>query len=90
MGNPASGRKGGSLHRFYLIKPRPSADADKLAERLIALKPVEEVFLADGDYGFIVKVKFLYGEEPADVVDYLKTNVATGFSTVDSYYRYRK
>lgn len=90
MVNTTPSRKKGSLHRFYLIEPRPNADAGRIAEKLIALKQVEEVFLSDGDYGFIVKVRFLDGKEPPDVENYLKENVATRFGTVDSYYRYRK
>ena len=81
--------KRGKLHRFYLVEPKPNADADDLAEKLIALKPVEEVLLTDGDYGFIVKVRFTSGKEPKDVMDYINGNVSQRFGTVDSYYRYR-
>lgn len=83
-------RKKGVLHRFYLVEPKLNANADELAEKLISLKPVEEVFLADGDYGFIVKVRFLDGKEPVDVVNYLREKIAVRFGTVDSYYQYRK
>ncbi len=86
----AKAKKKGVLHRFYLIEPKPNANADQLAEKLISLKPVEEVLLADGDYGFIVKVRFLDGKEPMDVVNYLKEKIAVKFGTVDSYYQYRK
>lgn len=82
--------KRGRLHRFYLIEPKPNADADALAEKLISLKPVEEVFLADGDYGFIVKVRFIDGKEPTDVANYLKEKIALRYGVVDSYYQYRK
>ncbi len=90
MANSTPSRKRGSLHRFYLIEPKPNVDAGKLAEKLVALKHVEEVFLSDGDYGFIVKVRFLDGKEPSCVANYLKTNLAGRFGTVDSYYKYRK
>ncbi len=86
----AKTRKKGILHRFYLIEPRPNANADELAEKLISLKPVEEVFLSDGAYGFIVKVRFLNGKEPSDVVNYIRSRMASRFGTVDSYYQYRK
>ena len=78
------------MHRFYLIEPKQNADAGKLAEKLITLKHVEEVFLADGDYGFIIKVKRTNGKEMSGMINYLKQNVATRIGTVDSYYRYRK
>ena len=80
--------KKGKLHRFYLVEPKPNADADALAERLISLKPVEEVLLTDGAYGFIVKVRFTNGKEPRDVVDYIKEKISDRFGTVDSYYKY--
>ena len=60
-------KKKGKLHRFYLIEPNLHVDADKFAEGLIALKPVEEVLLSDGDYGFIVKVRLFDGKEPESV-----------------------
>jgi DNA-binding Lrp family transcriptional regulator len=88
--NTAQRKRRGSLHRFYLVEPKPNADAGRIAEKLIALKQVEEVFLSDGDYGFIVKVRFIDGKEPPNVADYLKQNVATRFGTADSYYKYRK
>ncbi len=83
-------RKRGSLHRFYLVEPKPNVNADKLAEKLIALKQVEEVLLSDGDYGYLVKVRFTDGKEPVAVVNYLKDKVAARYGVVDSYYEYRK
>ena len=72
------------------MEPKLNANADELASKLIMLKPVEEVFLSDGDYGFIVKVRFFAGEEPKDVTDYIRENMASRFGTVDSYYRYKR
>lgn len=86
----AGTRKRGSLHRFYLVEPKPNANADELAEKLIAMKPVEEVLLSDGDYGYLVKVRFINGKEPVDVVNYLKEKIAVKYGVVDSYYQYRK
>ena len=50
-------KKRGILHKFYFIEPKENVDAEKLAERLISLKPVEEVFLTDGDVMGIRGVK---------------------------------
>ncbi len=83
-------KKKGKLHRFYLIEPKLHVDADKFAEGLIALKPVEEVLLSDGDYGFIVKVRLFDGKEPESVVSYLKEKIAVRYGIVDSYYQYKK
>lgn len=86
----AKTRKKGVLHRFYLIEPKPNVNADELAEKLISLKPVEEVLVSDGDYGYLVKVRLIGGKEPVDVVNYLKEKMAVKYGVVDSYYQYRK
>ena len=78
------------MHRFYFIEPRQNADAEELAEKLISLKPVEEVFLTDGDYGFVVKTRFFKGDEPGDITKYIARNVSRRFGKVVSYYQYRK
>ena len=83
-------RKRGVLHRFYLIKPRDDANLDELAEGLISLKPVEEVSIADGDYGLIVKVRFQPGLEPQSVSDYITKKISSSYGTLDSYYQYKK
>ena len=82
--------KRGVLHKFYFIEPRENADADLLAEKLISLKPVEEVFLTDGDYGFIVKARFFKDEEPNDVTKYISSKMGGRFGKVVSYIQYKK
>ena len=83
-------RKRGVLHRFYLIEPKENADLDRLADGLISLKPVEEVLIADGNYGLVVKIRFQSGREPSNVVDYITRKIGSRFGTLDSYYQYRK
>ncbi len=83
-------KKRGVLHRFYLIEPKENADLDKLADGLISLKPVEEVLIADGNYGLVVKVRFQIGKEPSNVVDFITRKIGSRFGTLDSYYQYRK
>lgn len=82
--------KRGVLHKFYFIEPMENGDADLLAEKLISLEPVEEVFLTDGDYGFVVKARFYKGEEPENVTDYIARNMGNKFGKVVSYYQYKK
>ncbi len=84
-----SASKKGKFHRFYLVGSNPGANAESLAEKLIALEPVEEVFLSDDDCGFIVKVRFIDGKEPPDVAGYMKGRIAARYGIVDSYYRHR-
>ena len=80
----------GSLRKFYFIKPRPNANAEELAMGLIRLKLVEQVFLTEGDCGFIVKARFTKDKEPKEVVDYISRNIGTQYGKVVSHWEYRK
>lgn len=82
--------KKGILHKIFFVRPRQNADAGELAERLIKLKPVEEVFLTDGDYGFVVKARFFKGEEPKDVTRFITRNIDSKYGAVISHYQYKK
>lgn len=79
-----------AMHKFYFIKPRSNADAGKLAEKLIELKPVEQVFLTEGDCGFIVKARLMNDKEPKDVVRYISKMIGSSYGKVVSHYEYRK
>ena len=88
-GTAKTSRKG-TLHKFYFIQPKENANADQLAEALINLKLVEEVFLTDGDYGFIVKARFFNGREPKDVTEYISRKISNNYGKVVSYFQYSK
>jgi|GEM_PF-3494952 hypothetical protein len=75
--------------RFYLIEPKENSNADLFAERLMAIREVEEVFVTEGDYGFVVKTKSV-GKEPDGAFNYLSKRFGGSFGKVTSYYRYRK
>ena len=78
------------LHRFYLIRPRENVDIDELAERLISLKNVVEVLVTDGDYGFVVKTRFLEERDNHEAERYIQNNIDRKFGTVTSHYQYKK
>ena len=78
------------LHRFFFIEPRSNANADELAESLIKLPTVQEVYLTDGDYGFVVKARFLQGREPHNMAKYIASHVSPKFGHITGYYQYRK
>ncbi len=82
--------KRGLMSKFYFIKPRPSVNAGELAEKLIALEPVESVYLTEGDCGFIVKARFMNGKEPVNVTNYISRNISNKYGRVVSHYEYRK
>lgn len=79
-----------AMHRFYFIKPRPNANAEELAKKLIELKSVEQVFLTEGDCGFIIKARFLNDSEPKDVVEYISKRVGSEYGKVISHCEYVK
>ncbi len=56
-GSCSARRIGNRPYKFYFVEPAENADADSFAERLMGLKNVEEVFVTDGDYGFVVKAR---------------------------------
>ncbi len=99
MNNNKQGRNGNGarirrlskrFYKFYFVQPPMNADADHLAEQLIDIKNVEEVFVTDGDYGFIVKTRFFEGKEPDDAYNYISKRLGSNFGKVTSYYQYRK
>jgi DNA-binding Lrp family transcriptional regulator len=78
------------FYKFYFVHPPKNADADRLAEQLIGIKNVEEVFVTDGDYGFVVKARFFEGKEPDDAQNFLLKKMGGNFGKVTSYYQYKK
>ncbi len=89
--NKSSGaKKRAALHRFYFIEPRPNADAEKLALCLIELPNVQEVYITEGDCGYIVKARFMNEKEPKDIVRYISNNINQKFGKVTSFVQYTK
>ena len=84
-----SARKG-TMHRFYLIPPKEDTDAGRFAERLLSLGPVEEVYITDGDYGYIVRAHESEQDDHKDVRKCIKKQVDKKYSVVVSYYKYKK
>ena len=78
------------FYKFYFLKPKANADADLIAERLMDLSSVQEVFLTEGDYGYVVKARFFNGKEPKDVTNYIAKAVDKKFGAVMSHMEYRK
>ncbi|EQD65943.1 hypothetical protein B2A_01369 [mine drainage metagenome] len=83
-------RDGKKFYKFYLVNPKANADPDTVAEKLISFDDVEEVYVTDGDYGFIVKTRFRNGNEPKDVYGYIHKKIDNKFGEITSYYKYRK
>ena len=75
--------------KFYLLSPKSNMDADALASELLSIKPVEEVIVTEGDYGFIVKAGACKDKEPTDLMKYMaKRGIAC--QQAMSHYSYKK
>ncbi|MEM4839493.1 MAG: Lrp/AsnC ligand binding domain-containing protein, partial [Candidatus Micrarchaeaceae archaeon] len=83
-------RDGKRFYKFYLVNPKDNADPDTVAEKLISFDDVEEVYVADGDYGFLVKTRFRDGKEPKDVFGYIHNKIDAKYGEITTYYKYRK
>ncbi|MGI0100329.1 MAG: hypothetical protein ACREBH_01220 [Candidatus Micrarchaeaceae archaeon] len=79
----------GKSYKFYLVHPPEDTNASDLAEQLISIKNVEEVFVTDGDYGFLVKVKSFGMDESDGVNDYLSKKLGNSFGRITSHYQYK-
>lgn len=86
----SKGTRRGVMHKFYFIKPRYNANAAEFAERLIGLEHVDGVYLTEGDYGFIVRVRFSEDSRPKNVTEYIAKNVSKKYGELTSYFEYRK
>ncbi len=82
-------RLGNSACKFYFVKPPEDSDADHFAERLMGIKNVEEVFITDGDYGFVVRTK-AQGSRSDSTYDYLTKVIGCSFCRVTSHYQYKR
>ena len=78
------------FYKFYLVRPPSNANADHLAEQLMGIKSVEEVFVTDGDYGFVVKARFFDGKEQEDIQEYITKRLGGNYGMVTSHYQYKK
>lgn len=80
----------GTFYKFYLINPKENASIDALAEKLISFQEVEEVYVTDGDHGFLVKTRFTDGKEPKDLSRFIKKRIDSKYGEVNAYFSYRK
>jgi hypothetical protein len=68
--------------KFYIAKPRENMNIEELANDLIALKNVEEVYVTDciRDSGILVKTRF--DEKPEDLEGVLSKHLGKGYGEV--------
>ena len=68
-------------HRFHFRNPR-NLDMDKLAQRIIELRLVEDVILRDHDEGFHASVKFFGKLDPIRARAYIASNISKDYGEV--------
>ena len=74
-------KRKGKLHKLFFVGPKPNAIIDNLAERLIELRLVQEVFLEDHNSGYVAKIRFF--EEPKRSPEvYISSNISKDFGRV--------
>ena len=77
------------FYKFYIAEPRENADMDELANKLIALKDVMEVYITDSinKGGILIKTRF--GENPSDIESFLSKHLGNKYGEVQAI-SYRK
>lgn len=55
-------------YHYFFVKPGCNRDVHKAAARLMAIEPVREVSITEGEYGFVVKANEIH-EGEKDVLD---------------------
>ncbi len=83
-------RNGKTYHKFFLIKPKQGMDLNSLANELVSLPDVIEVYATEGTIGFMVKARFDGEREPEEVAKYIEENVSKDYGTLVSYINFKR
>ena len=68
-------------HRV-LLNPKMGISMERLADRIVSLKCVQDMVLETKGKGYMVQLKFFPGYEPKDVCGYLSTRINRDFVSV--------
>ncbi len=76
--------QGKRFYKMYLSGARREVNLDELANRVIRLKNVAEVFIttASADDAILLKTRFKDGMEPQNVVTYIGNRIGTKFGRI--------
>jgi len=83
-------KNGKTFHKFFLIKPKQGMELEDLANGLVALPDVLEVYATEGTIGFMVKARFDGEREPEEVANYIKKNISKDYGTLVSYLNFKR
>ena len=56
---------------FFMLHPKVNGDAKAFIEHLMSMPSVLEVYLADGDFGYVVKAKCDGDKEPKELIRFI-------------------
>jgi DNA-binding Lrp family transcriptional regulator len=74
------------LCRFYLINPERNASVNSTVKKLIGISEVDEVYVTEGEYGFMVKAK----ASSQKITSSISQRFSGRVGVMTSYARYRK
>lgn len=75
---------------FFFIKPQENSNAIETAQELLSIDNIEEVFIVDGDYGFIAKSNCRDNNASKAIGQFISENFNTNFHKLSSYYKIKK
>jgi hypothetical protein len=76
--------------RFYFVRPAENGDARSVASKLASLDGIQEVYMTEGKYGFVVKAVEAKSQDPLRLASYMKTSLKGKVDMALSHYRCRK
>ncbi|MEM3227896.1 MAG: hypothetical protein QXR58_00650 [Candidatus Micrarchaeaceae archaeon] len=81
-------KRDGRMHKFFFLKPLPNMNADELSSKLLGIDGIEEVYVTEGDYGFLIKAKSSSNE--SDLGNRIAENMRSKYGYAISYYSFKK
>lgn len=75
---------------FFFIEPQENTDARMTAQKLLSINNISEVFITDGDYGFIAKTNVSDDRTLEYIADSISSQVSKSFKRLCSYYKMKK
>lgn len=70
------------LHKLHFVNPKASASMDRLAERIVSLRHIQEMFLEGSENGYVAKVRFFPGCEPRNICMYVSSKISGNYGSV--------
>ncbi len=74
---------------FYMLHPRVNEDVKALIGHLLSMPSVLEVYLADGDFGYVIKARMEEDKEPQELIRFMdRTGASYGKAT--TFYKFQR